>query len=169
MRSLMALRADARSKGVRVSRTSVRGELARTRRFADFELRGAAEFLRKPYRKDSKVEANVCSPDSNSYIETRAVRVFARMRATQLLTVDGTGTIALGLNLNGHNGENCCRYCENNVNISLTEIDRLFGASHKVLRIKDLDLYPKWPISCGTKPTCPLSVVRVSLVPKFRL
>ncbi len=169
MRSLMALRANARSKGVRVSRTPVQDALARTRRFADSELRGAAAFVRKPCRKASRVDANVCSPRSNSYIETKVVRIFARMHAIQLLTVAGIGTITLGLRMNGHDGENCCRYCENNVNISLPKINRFLSESHKVLRNKYLDLFPNWPISCGTKPTCPLSVVRVSLVPKFRL
>jgi hypothetical protein len=169
MRSLMALRAAARSKGARASCTPARGELARTRRFAHAELRAAAAFLRTTYRRGSKAKANVCSPNSNSYIETSAVRVYAGTHAIHLLAVAGTCTITPGLRMNLHRGENCCRYCENIVNITLYEINRFLNATHKLLRNKELVLFPNWPLSCGTKTTCPLSVVRVSLVPKFRL
>src|SRR5271170_4114617 len=119
----MAIRANATSIGVRVTRSYVRNGMTRTRGVRGFQPRSAKKCSRIPHRTSLKAKAKVCSPQSKSYI----------------------------------------------VNITLYEINRFLKSSHKLLRDKGLVLFPKWPNTCGTKTTCPLSVVQVSLVPEFRI
>jgi hypothetical protein len=167
MRSLMAILANARSTGVRVTRSFVRNGMTRTRGFSDFQPRSAEKRSRKPHRTGLKAKAKVCSPNSKSYFETNTELFFAKVHAILFLILVGVGTITHGLSVIGRDRENCSRYCENIVNITLREINRAFNTSHKMLPNKELALFPKWPISCGTNTTCPLSLVPVSLVPNF--
>jgi hypothetical protein len=169
MRSLMTFRVGAKSKSIQVSRAHVRSERARARRFANVKVRSASKFFQKPHRTALKAKAKVCSPHSHSYIETSAVRVFARMQAIVVLTMAGTGTITLGLLMDREDWENSCRNCENIVNIPLHEIDSGLSSSRKVLHNKGLVPFANWPLGCTAKITCPSSLVQVSLVPRFRI
>jgi hypothetical protein len=165
----MAIRANATSIGVRVTRSYVRNGMTRTRGVRGFQPRSAKKCSRIPHRTGLKAKAKVCSRRGKSYIETNTPLFFARVHAILLLVVVSVGTITLGLRVIRRNREKCCRYCENIVNITLYEINRFLNSSHKLLRDKGLVLFPKWPNTCGTKTTCPLSVVQVSLVPEFRI
>jgi hypothetical protein len=169
MRSLMAIRANATSIGVRVTRSFVRYGMTRTRRFCGLQPRSANNRSRNPHRAGWKAKAKVSSAHSNSYFETTSIRIFPRVHAILHLTVARAGTITPRPRKDGHDGENCCRYCENIVNITRREINSALNASRKVLSNKELVPPAKWPLSCDTKTTCPSSLVQVSLVPKFRL